>query len=253
MADHTIFMDNLDDIERTIARVCGRAGWFAADADDFRSWVFLKLLEQDCRILNAHRGCSSMRTYIAVVTTNLMRDFRNSRLGKWRPSQHSRRRGHLAVKLDRLMNRDRLRVDQAIRSLIRRADCDASESDLRELAAGVPMRPRRRLVCLDDAGQVEGRRWADAPLSASERATAVERLSGELERCLEALDDEDQVIIRLRYWDGLSIADVARALGIPQKPLYRRVRRCLERLADGLTARGVDVSDVREVLVASAD
>lgn len=253
MPDHTLFIDHMEAIDRTIDRVAQRAGWFAADADEFRSWVHFKLLEDECRILRRYEGRSSVRTYITVVVTNLMRDFRNARFGKWRPSRHSRRLGTLAVRLDRLVNRDSLTVDQAVRSIASRSDCEASESELRALAVQVPVRPRRHLVDVDRVGTLEADTEADERLWAGRRRDSVRRLSEVLERCMEALDDEDQVILRLRYWEGLSIADVARALGLPQRPLYRRIPRCLERLAEAMRDQGVDETQVCEALAVGAD
>jgi DNA-directed RNA polymerase specialized sigma24 family protein len=37
-------------------------------------------------------------------------------------------------------------------------------------------------------------------------------------------------VVRLIFWKELSVADVARSLGVPQKPLYRRLDRILKRL-----------------------
>jgi DNA-directed RNA polymerase specialized sigma24 family protein len=43
----------------------------------------------------------------------------------------------------------------------------------------------------------------------------------------------------MRYWEGTSVADIARALGLPQKPLYRRLERALAALRAALEAAGV--------------
>lgn len=253
MKEHDLFVEHLDDIERAVARVSRRAGWYGTDAEDFRSWVFLRLLEHECRILREHQGRSSVRTYLTVVVTNLMRDFRNRRFGKWRPSRKSVRMGSLAIELDRLLNRDGLTITEAIRTLQRREDCTASEAELLELAGLVPTRPRRTFVALDDVHGLEGGEPADGGLWDAERTASVGRIASELERCLASFEEEDQVILRLKYWNGLSVADVARSLRIPQKPLYRRIQHCLQRLAEALQARGVEAWQVREAVGAGAD
>jgi RNA polymerase sigma factor for flagellar operon FliA len=64
--------------------------------------------------------------------------------------------------------------------------------------------------------------------------------SAEIEMALQNLSAEDQVIIRLRYFDGLSVADVARTLHVDQKPLYRRIDATLQQLRAWLEQRGVN-------------
>jgi DNA-directed RNA polymerase specialized sigma24 family protein len=43
----------------------------------------------------------------------------------------------------------------------------------------------------------------------------------------------------MRYLEGFSIADVARGLGLEQKPLYPRIKRVLGRLSAELRAEGI--------------
>ncbi len=47
------------------------------------------------------------------------------------------------------------------------------------------------------------------------------------------------MIIRLRFYEGFSVADVARGLRLPQKPLYPRISRLLQTLSSALTREGI--------------
>jgi len=76
------------------------------------------------------------------------------------------------------------------------------------------------------------RRAADAALSAA----------------LGKLPAEDRLILRLRYWDGASVADIARHLSVPQKPLYRRIDRALSALRTHLELQGISRDDARALL-----
>jgi DNA-directed RNA polymerase specialized sigma24 family protein len=60
-----------------------------------------------------------------------------------------------------------------------------------------------------------------------------------LGRAIERLPPEDSLIVRLHFYEAFTIADVARAVGIPQKPLYVRMKRLLEALAKDLEAHGI--------------
>ena len=101
----------------------------------------------------------------------------------------------------------------------------------------------------------------DAPLAALPAASSAEErvaeeeaeqtrrgVLGALERVMARLPEEDWLIIHLVYWKGSSVADVARALHLPQKPLYRRVERILGQLRRELPAEGVQPEQLRDFL-----
>ena len=77
---------------------------------------------------------------------------------------------------------------------------------------------------------------------AAERAARRRQVEAALGRTLAKLPSEDSLIVKMRYLDGFQVAAVARALHLPQKPLYRRVERLLGELRrklegeEGLTA-----------------
>jgi RNA polymerase sigma factor for flagellar operon FliA len=60
-----------------------------------------------------------------------------------------------------------------------------------------------------------------------------------LSQALSRLEAADRLIVRMRYWQDMSIADIARALGLPQKPLYRRIERALAAVRRHLERAGV--------------
>ena len=62
------------------------------------------------------------------------------------------------------------------------------------------------------------------------------------------LELEDQLIVQLHFAEGNTVADVARALRIEQKPLYRRVERLRVRLRALLESAGLSGDDVRGLL-----
>jgi RNA polymerase sigma factor for flagellar operon FliA len=62
------------------------------------------------------------------------------------------------------------------------------------------------------------------------------------------LSAEDRVILRMRFWEGASVADIGRALNLAQKPLYRRLERALGELRRYLESTGMSQTDARELL-----
>lgn len=62
------------------------------------------------------------------------------------------------------------------------------------------------------------------------------------------LPAEDRLITRMRFWDSRSVADIASALNVEPKPLYRRIEGIARRLHGTLTRHGIAKSDVLELL-----
>ena len=251
-----LFLANLDWIERSAASLCRRYGLGGDEAEDVCSWVKLKLIEDDYAPLRKFRGDSSIRTYLVVVVAALFRDYRAGHWGRWRPSAAALRGGPLAVKLETLVYRDGCTLDQAARTLrespqpeLHRAR-EMTDGELARMLAELPVRGPLRPY---EAGEapLEG---VAGPSSAEERVAEDEAersraaVFGALERVLARLPEEDRLIIRLHYWKGLSVADVARATSLPQKPLYRRIDRILGQLRRELPAEGVRPEQLRDFL-----
>ena len=99
--------------------------------------VQLKFLESGYQAFARFDGRSSLRTYPTTVVWRLLLDWRTAAYGKWRPSAAARRLGPQAVRLDRLLNRDGLTVDEAIQ-VASRAPEASPEHALRLIADRLP-------------------------------------------------------------------------------------------------------------------
>jgi len=69
-----------------------------------------------------------------------------------------------------------------------------------------------------------------------------------LREAVELLPPDERVIARMRFWDDLSVADIARSLRIEQKPLYRKLESIQTRLRVWLEERGINRERAAEVL-----
>ena len=58
----------------------------------------------------------------------------------------------------------------------------------------------------------------------------------EVRRALATLSDDDQEVLRLTVWEGLTQAEVGSVLGCTANAVALRLRRARQRLADALTA-----------------
>jgi RNA polymerase sigma factor (sigma-70 family) len=246
----SLFLAHLEWIDRVSASLCRRHGIDGADAEDAAAWVRMRLIEDDYAALRRFRGESTPRTYLTVVVSMLFRDYRAARWGRWRASAEALRRGPVAVRLEAMVHRDGLRVTQAAEALRVEGHPEMSDGACARLLAvlpdRVPLRPE--LVGVLELVEPVDPRGADTRVQAREAAARRAHMERVLEDALEALPGEDRLIVRLRYWQGLTIAEVARALATPQKPLYRRIDRVLRTLRDAMARAGIGPADVGELL-----
>jgi RNA polymerase sigma factor (sigma-70 family) len=241
-------------IQRTMIAACRRTAGAGVDPDDFVSWATLQLIEDDYAVLRRFRGDSAVRTYLTAVIAMLHREYRVRCWGRWRPSAAARRHGPVAVRLETLVHRDRLPLRQAMLILRTHGETTLAERELADLYGELPRRgvalPRELTRLSVDAvdGAADGA-GADSLVAAAEAERERRLLQEALARALAALSGDDQQLLRLQYWDGLTVAEIARRLDVPQKPLYRRIARALVALRRQLQAEGVS----RSVLAAFAD
>jgi RNA polymerase sigma factor (sigma-70 family) len=248
VSDPDLFGRHWVTVEQAIRGVCRRHRFLAEDAEDFTSMVCVRLLEDDCAVLRRFGGRSSLGTYLTAVITHLAQDWRNARWGKWRPSMAARRRGGVAVHLDRLLQRDGFTLDEACETLRTNYQVDESRSELEAIAAALPSRVRRRFIewtALEYEDIWVAVQDAVADPFVPERAQVLtEVLTG----ALRSLSAEERLLVKLRFEDGLRIVDIARTLHHPEKPLYRRLERILLKLRRELERRGLQGDSLQQIL-----
>jgi RNA polymerase sigma factor (sigma-70 family) len=250
LAAERLFLEQLPAIERVVGALCRRHGLSGDDAEEFASMTRLKLIEDDYAVIRKFRGGSSLPTYLTVVAARLLQEHRIARWGRWRPSAESRRRGSVAIRLETMVRRDGLRLDEAAERLRTTGETALSDRELAALLAELPERPPLRPVevAADLVPEAAALAQADDFVEREERAREQHDAQAALHEALAELNPEEQVIVRMRFWEGLSVADAARALGHDQKPLYRRLERALEQLRAHLERRGLSRGDVMTLL-----
>ena len=233
------FLRLLPRIERQCRFIAIRYG-LAADVDDFTSHVKLRLIEDDYAILRKFQGRAQIETFVATVIQNLARDYRISRTGKWRPTVVAKRLGEVAVLLERLMYRDGHSLEQAVEVIATNHRQPISLTDLEAIARELPPRFVRQFVS-DDVLETVGApgHAPDDRMVAEEYRSEAARVCAALRDVKATLSDTDQVILAMRYEDGLKIVEIAAALKLDQKLLYRRIDALHTNLKRELETRGV--------------
>lgn len=223
-------------IEAVLLGVCRARRLSHDDADEFRSWARVRLLDHDRSILRQFAGRSSLRTYLTVVLSRLYLDWRDHAWGKWRPSSEALRNGPLAVELERLVLRDHYTVLEATYLLVARGLASSAQACER-LWDRLPQRRRRQRVDVELlTEQPDLLSTGPEERAGEERATAVLQA---LDDALSALSPDDRALLRLRYWTELSVPRIARLTGGSRSGVYRRLLRIHGELRRGLVTRGI--------------
>lgn len=236
-----LFLANVDWIGRAAAKACRRQG-LEHEAEEFAPWVRMKMMEDDYAVLRKFRGESDVRTYIVSVVVRYAHAYSRERRGRWRPSAATERLGPPARELETLVRRDRYSLAQAGEKLRTAGHTTLSDLELARLLAAIPERPPLRpeeVAAEPVLNAARGASRADERVAASEEEERQRELRAALARAMRQLPPEDRVIVKMHFRDGRTLAEVARTLGVEQKPLYRRVPRLRERMRELLEAEGV--------------
>jgi RNA polymerase sigma factor (sigma-70 family) len=238
-----LFLANLVLIERLVTWQCRRYHIRREAAEDFASWVKLKLIDDGYKVFRQYKGKSKLETYLTVVVQRLALDHLDHLWGKWRPSAEARRLGPLAVRIERL-RRDGISREEILRTSL---GSEVSTAEVETILARLPQRvPRRmagegRLATLQAPGGSP-----EQHLCKRESEEALARVRAVLERALAGLPPEDRALARLR--GRLKVADIARLFGREEKPLYRRMEKILRVLRRAMEREGVSAEVAREAL-----
>ena len=243
-----LFLASLPVIDDVTGQVCRRHHLSAAEADDFRSEVRLHFLDRDYDVLRRFEKRSTLPTYVTVVIQRLFLDYRNRLWGKWRPTTEAKRLGPTAILIERLVARDGWSFEQVVETL--RVNHGLTlDASLEALCDKLTRRaPKRQMVTETHADAIESHEPApDANVVRVEQEFLAKRVRVALERAKQALEPEERLILKMRFEDAVPVADIARALHLNQKRLYRTIERLLASIGERLEAEGVSREDARQL------
>ena len=240
---------NLPLIERAVAFACRRYRLDPNDAEEFAAIVNLKLVENDYAILRAYEARSSFATFISVVVQRMALDYRIHAWGKWHTTAEAKRLGPLAIDLEKLLHRDGRTLDEAVVILGATYDGVTRES-LAALAGRLPVRvPRMREVAIGEAAELRAQTSeVDERVFEHDRRLISQRLSELMSRIIDALPEDEQLILHLRFEGGMPVSQIARALQLDQKLLYRRLERRMRDIRAELERSGIATDQVLDLI-----
>jgi RNA polymerase sigma factor (sigma-70 family) len=235
-----MFVEQLGTIRAIVTFVGRRRKLSSCEVEEFASHVNLKLVEGHYSVFRKFEGRSQLRTYLTVVINRLFLDWRSAEWGKWRPSASARQQGTLAMLLERLTMREGMSFEEALTVLETAHGMTIDRPALESIYARLPVRPRRQFAG-ENAMQDLPASYGDPSdsLVAEADASAFAETSRALSAELDHLSPEDQELLKSRFRDGLSVADIARATKQDARKLYRRFESVLAGLRARLEGRGI--------------
>lgn len=245
-----LFVANVGQINRLVRVACRRYNMKPADVEDFCSYVYVHVIDNDYAVLQKFERRCSLSTYLNVVVQRLLNDYRIHFWGKWHPSAEAKRLGPAALRIEVLIHRDRKTPDEAYRLLEQLGEA-TPRADFDAIAAKLPeRRPRPRLIDVDDVASdlALSAEQIEADAAAGERSRTAVSVSEALRKALRELEAEDLTILRLHFAGDMTIAEVARAMHLEQKPLYRRIHTTCKRLRERLTQEGIDAEQASDII-----
>ncbi|HEX8361912.1 MAG TPA: sigma-70 family RNA polymerase sigma factor [Longimicrobium sp.] len=236
-------------IEKVAGITCRRNSVWGDDADDFASLALMKVMENDYAVLRKFRGDCDIKTYLATVVVRRFHEYTRERWGRWRHSARAQQLGEPARTLEALVHRDGYTLREAVEFLHTTGRSTLPVAELTRLFAQLPARePRPGSAGAEPLESLAAPGEADYRALAADARERCRSVMNALFRALDGLEPDDKVLVRGRFGEGRSVADLARMLGTEQAPLYRKSERLRDQLRRSMEEAGVRKEDVLECL-----
>src|SRR4029079_14249037 len=140
--------------------------------------------------------------------------YRVAQWGKWRPSAEAKRLGDKAITIERLLSRDGYTLGEGVNILNTPTGSQYTREEIEVIYIRLPIRHGRPVIVSDEvvAETVATSDSADENVEKHERECAMRRAVAELDRLVESMEDQDRIILQMRFWQALKVPDIANRL-----------------------------------------
>jgi len=243
-----LLIDHLDLINQIVRTTGRRRHLSVTEREDFASFVHLRLIEDDYRILRRFQNRSSLWTYLAVSIERLCLDYLADKWGRWRPSAMAERLGPVAVILERLVTRDSHTIEEAMEIVRTHHDVGLTHAELRKIWDQLPARIRTTHVGEEAAAAISSDETSEYTIEDEQRRKDIDRLQRVLHTAFDQIPAQDRVLIALRFDQGLSMVEIARLLNSSVPTLHRKLDKGIKHLRLALTQSGFDPREVGNLI-----
>ncbi len=233
-----------------INRLAGKRFQSQETAEDAALYVLDGLATDDWQRIRGFRGKSRFSTFLSSVVYRLLEDYSREKFGRVTPPKWVRELGGLWLLLFRLLCLERFSfADAVLKATLLRPDVDEKTIDnsAEHLLAEIPDCGKSIREEEYDDGSFVNRGSASSAISEErEEQLIVEALAREVfgerqsrreEEVLNKLfaqrlelKAEEQLLLRLRFREGLAVKDIGKMLGLNRFQVNGRLRRTHEKI-----------------------
>lgn len=253
------------------------------DAEEATTFVIDKISENNWRKLSGFSGNSKPETYVYSVFVNLLEEFSRKRFGRIRPPEWIKRESGIWLQVWKKICLERQPIPAVIDEFCakeKRAP-DFVSAIIKTIKSRLPwcgVKYRTKPVAHQDEYQEEtelitGNEALEGDVDRQELENSLFLLSELFENLIGPsnsvskeintrettdtvlmirermqLEEEEVLILRMAYQEGLKLNVVARALGMPSYQPGRILKRLFKNLHDELTQIGFDTADLKTLL-----
>jgi RNA polymerase sigma factor (sigma-70 family) len=250
-----LFEENLTRINSVIERILSKRNLNPDEAEEIRSTVYEKLLENNCRILRNYDGKEISISYFMVVINNLIKDYYRSKYGRWRSSTKAKTLGEIAIVLEELLFNRNLSLESAFEEISTRCENRGETPPTREnlTSLATQFKPRQRPVTFTPGDEVlknlaVNSQTAEEQLIAEELSQKKKELDLILESFHTQLSDEVQLVLKLYFESNQKISAIARGLGKPRHQVDKLINNTLTKFRRFIEQQGFTQGEILEVI-----
>lgn len=249
-------------------------------AEESVTFVIEALASNDWQKCKAFEGKCKATTFLYALASNLIEEFSRQRFGRPRPPTWLKQQGEIWVSvwrllcierqllpsiLDRLSSkhlRERSFLEDIARVIqTRLPNCGLSTMDHEtteniEETREAQEQPHteegyfsHQQSTIDDTLMILKELTDGKPIMANDSSSTGAKIKATADKLKPlrdtlCLNDEERVLLRMVYAEGLSKSAAAAALGLPRHQANRTINTALERLKVAITGSGADLSDL---------
>ncbi len=223
-------------------------------------YVFEKLNEDDSRRIKSYKGQSSFRTFLYSVTSKLIIDFRRNKFGYKVLPKYYWEFDEINRYIFKLFFYQNLTVDWAENAAKSQFRLSPEEAEARvdivvkrisESRLGGKSRLDFHEIYVEEVDSLASEDKKQGPeeiMIAGETLRQKEHFINILKEEVKKLDDEDSLILKLYFEQGLTAKQISNAIpGYKDKKVYKRIEQTLKKLKKNLQEKGISIDEIRSL------
>ncbi|MBF0287239.1 MAG: sigma-70 family RNA polymerase sigma factor [SAR324 cluster bacterium] len=243
-----LFEKYFEDLQKVIMSTCARHRVFHQEAEEFISHIHFRLVDKNYAILRAYDGRSSFQTYLYTVVSRLFIDKFRSINGRWRPSKNAEKLGEVAVKFEELVHKERYTAEEAYHILTINHNLQLSREKWEKMIAHLKRTPKLHITSHDEVQDFAEETTPESVITAAIKKAAAEKIKSTLEGLIKELEEDDQLMLKMKFFSGHSIKQISIVLGRNRNYISKRLQSLLIQMKDNLLSQGFDWENVQDTL-----